>query len=195
MKKIKVLQTGIAPISQLKEWADNPRIIFAQDVERLVAQIKELGVYKPILVTPDGLVLGGHARLRALQQAGETRAWVSIVDAQTHEERLFIALSDNDNAGTTNEDKLMRLIGRSSPAIFADYIVDLGQARSLSELMETAGIGNVASSDEMPTIGKMILPFSNEDYERVLDVLDKVMEREGVGDHTEAVIFLLEKYD
>lgn len=193
-RNISILDTGYADILELKEWSENPRIILEPEVNALCEQIRELGMYKPILVTPEGIVIGGNARLKALHRMGETRVWVSVIDAKTHSDRLFIALADNDTIGSTDAKSLMSLIGHMLPETFRDYTVDFGQAKSVADILAEAGIGNVAPADEMPTIQKIILPFSNEDYERVLSALDKIMEEHGVSDHTEAVIYLLEHY-
>lgn len=194
-RNISILDTGYADIAELKEWAENPRVIYENEIDAVVGQIRELGLYKPILVTTEGIVIGGNARLKALHRMGEARVWVSVVDARTHSERLFIALADNDTVGSTDTDKLMALIGRFLPETFRNYTVDFGQAKSVEDLLAEGGIGNVSPSDETPTIQKMILPFSNEDYERVLATLDRIMGENNLDDHTAAVIHLLENYD
>lgn len=196
MEKIKVLRTGYADISDLKPWGDNPRVVFDTDVEKLVRKIRKYGAYKPLVIDEDGLVLGGHARLKALNAIGEKTAWVSVVDAKTHAQRLFVAISDNDAIGATDPEKLMKLIGDMAPADLDDMTVDFGAHKSVEDILDEAGIGNEAPSDmaDVPTIGKMILPFGNADYEKVLAVLEDVRNKEGKADHTEAVIWLLEQY-
>lgn len=194
-RNISILDTGYADITELKEWADNPRIIYENEIDAVVEQITELGLYKPILVTPDGTVIGGNARLKALHRMGETRVWVSVIDAKTHSERLFVALADNDTVGSTDTDKLMSLIGHMLPETFRNYTVDFGQSKSVEDLLAEGGIGNEAPSDQASNIQKMILPFSNDDYERVLAALDKIMAENNLDDHTAAVIHLLENYD
>jgi len=41
------------PISKVKPWEDNPRNIKRQDFDRLKRQIKDLGVYKPLIAFPE----------------------------------------------------------------------------------------------------------------------------------------------
>ena len=91
----------LAKLNDLRLWPKNPRIAEDKDLERLKKQIKELGVYKPLLVTPDGEILGGNMRFKMLKELVKEDpikyefVWVSVVDAWTDSERLKYALSDN----------------------------------------------------------------------------------------------------
>lgn len=51
-------------IDNLKTWDKNPRSIDEAGDLRLRIQIATLGQYKPLLVTEDGLIVGGNMRLR-----------------------------------------------------------------------------------------------------------------------------------
>ena len=122
-------------IDKLKNWDKNPRGIDKKDFERLKNQIKKLGQYKPLLITPDGTVLGGNMRLRAYQELGINEVWVSIVEPNNEAEMLEYALSDNDRAGYYNEDELSELVYKYKDDInLDDYAVDLGKFTNLSEL-------------------------------------------------------------
>src|SRR5581483_10567928 len=50
-------------IGNLQVWDKNPRTIADEDRIRLRSQIAFLGQYKPLLVTEDGIVVGGNMRL------------------------------------------------------------------------------------------------------------------------------------
>ena len=58
------------PIDKLQNWDKNPRSIKTQDFVRLKKQIEKLGQYKPLIITNDGVVLGGNMRLRAYKELG-----------------------------------------------------------------------------------------------------------------------------
>ena len=98
-------------ISSLHNWENNPRTATKDGIERLIKQRKKLGVYKPLLITEDGTVLGGNMRLKALEQMGEKKVWVSVVQADTEEKKIEYALSDNDRVGKYEGDQLANLIG------------------------------------------------------------------------------------
>jgi ParB-like chromosome segregation protein Spo0J len=63
--KIKHMKADI-----LKPHPKNPRIHPDSAIEKLERSIKEFGWTNPILVSADGYILAGHARLKAAEKAG-----------------------------------------------------------------------------------------------------------------------------
>lgn len=63
--KIKHMKADI-----LKPHPKNPRIHPDSAIDKLERSIKEFGWTNPILISADGFVLAGHARLKAAKQAG-----------------------------------------------------------------------------------------------------------------------------
>jgi len=57
-------------IDKLKPHPKNPRIHPDSAIEKLERSIKEFGWTNPILVSKDGYILAGHARLKAAKKAG-----------------------------------------------------------------------------------------------------------------------------
>lgn len=57
-------------ISDLKPHPGNPRVHPDLALERLTRSIQEFGWTNPILVSEDGFILAGHARLKAAEKAG-----------------------------------------------------------------------------------------------------------------------------
>lgn len=109
MSKIKSARFELRNISDLTNWENNPRSVLEEDMERLKGQISKLGVYKTLLVNQDNTVLGGNMRLRAFQMLGVEEVMCGIVATKNPGEMLEYALSDNDQAGTTDEQKLAEL--------------------------------------------------------------------------------------
>jgi hypothetical protein len=130
-------------IDQVKNWDKNPRGITKEEFERLVSQIKELskikGVenaqYKPLIVDQNLTVIGGNMRLRAYRSLGFEKVWVSQVECQNDQERLKIALSDNDQAGHTEADKLAELSLPYADSL-KDFKVNLSKSTSINELLD-----------------------------------------------------------
>lgn len=122
-------------LSELRNWKDNPRSIKAKDFERLKKQIQKLGQYKPLLVTPDGEVIGGNMRLKAYQELGVQEVWVSVVTPKDENEKLEYALSDNDRAGFYDEDLLANLVPNYNIE-WKDYAIDLKEPVNLGELID-----------------------------------------------------------
>ena len=57
-------------ISELRPHPKNPRVHPDSAIDKLVRSIKEYGWTNPVLVSADGYVLAGHARLKAAEKAG-----------------------------------------------------------------------------------------------------------------------------
>ena len=67
-------------LTNLQPWSDNPRKITETDFERLKQQIQTLGQYKPLLVTNDGVVIGGNMRMRAYIELQINEVWISVIE-------------------------------------------------------------------------------------------------------------------
>jgi len=64
------VQVKTVKISELKPHPKNPRVHPDSAIEKLERSIKEFGWTNPILVSADGYILAGHARLKAAEKAG-----------------------------------------------------------------------------------------------------------------------------
>lgn len=124
-----------ANIQDLTEWAENKelRAVGPDAFRRLKAQIQELGEYKPLLVTPEGIVLGGNTRLRAFRELGYTKLWVSVINTKDKNDLLKYNLSDNDNVGLYNENGLANLLSDYELNL-ADYAVDFDEPMVLADI-------------------------------------------------------------
>lgn len=135
-------------IAKLIPWAENPREIDVEGMERLKRQILEFGQYKPLVCRPAGEkyeVLGGNMRFEALRElVAEKRAaddiWISVVYPETEAQALKYAISDNDQVGTYDETKLAKLILPVAADIaLEDYRISVGGQTDLSELLRKYG--------------------------------------------------------
>lgn len=100
----------VKDVSKLKNWEFNPRTVKTQDMERLIEQIKLLGVYKPLLINQDDIVLGGNMRLQALKKMGVKKMLCSLVRTDNAAQMMDYALSDNDQIGVTDEQAVAEYI-------------------------------------------------------------------------------------
>ena len=133
------MNTGeVWPIGKLQGWDKNPRTIQEKDFKRLVAQIKKHGVYKPLIVNQDGIIVGGNMRFKALQYLEVPEVWVSIVQTKDEAEMLEIALSDNDRAGSYDEEALAEMVALYD--IDQElYTIDTGKMLSIKDLSNKYG--------------------------------------------------------
>lgn len=119
-----------AKVKDLKLWKDNPKYTDGVDFKRLKRQL-ELGEHSPLLVTPEGEVLGGNQRLRAYKEAQREEAMIVLAELEKQDDgvhvrlngieaprvfeseqqaKLELALSHNDQIGKTDEKKLANLL-------------------------------------------------------------------------------------
>lgn len=150
------------PLSKLRAWPENPKSVMKKDFERLLRQMKRLGVYKRLLVCPeyeedhprDGfVVLGGMSRLRALQELGAPIAGCTVVHPKSAAERIEYALSDNDQIGRYDEGKLAEIVFPFQSDIhLEDFKIDLGNPISLGPLIERVGPGGEEESEAVAEI-------------------------------------------
>ena len=64
------MQVKTVKITELKPHPKNPRVHPDSAIEKLERSIKEYGWTNPVLVSADGYILAGHARLKAAEKAG-----------------------------------------------------------------------------------------------------------------------------
>lgn len=93
-------------IADLINWEHNPRTVKKADMTRLKEQIKLLGMYKPLLINQENIVLGGNMRLQALRELGVETTLCSVVKTDNAAQMMDYALSDNDQIGVTDEQVL-----------------------------------------------------------------------------------------
>ncbi|HWY79516.1 MAG TPA: ParB N-terminal domain-containing protein [Candidatus Sulfotelmatobacter sp.] len=117
------MEIKLVEINTLKEFDKNPRNITEEGMTRLKKQIQKLGQYKPLVITADGIVLGGNMRFRALKEMGIEKVWVSVVKPKDNNEMLEYTFSDNDRAGFYDEDLLEKLLPEFS-LDWSEYAVD-----------------------------------------------------------------------
>lgn len=166
------------PIEKLYNWDKNPRAVKEEDFSRLKKQIKELGEYKPLLITGMGEVLGGNMRLRAYKDLGYTRCWVSIVNPKTEEAKLKYALSDNDQVGYYVDEELQEILITTEAEIknFDDYKISFGKQVGLDELIKNISPDDADESEALnyKTEFQVVVDCKDEDQqEEVYNLLNQ----------------------
>lgn len=138
-------------LKDLRPFESNPRSITEAQYEKLKASLaSSVGQYKPLTVTHDYRIAGGHQRLRAMHELGWESCRVSMPDRPlTDEEYKQVLISDNHNNGVFDMDALANLF-------------DLEELRGfgLHEVMNVPPFGE----EEEPQPGKSMVqcPKCNE---------------------------------
>jgi len=81
-------------INELKPHPKNPRVHPDSAINKLVRSIKEYGWTNPVLVSADGYVLAGHARLKAAEKAGIQEVPVIYLELEGAKAEAYL-IADN----------------------------------------------------------------------------------------------------
>ena len=144
-------------ISELNNWERNPRAIDSKEFERLKRTIQKKGIYKPLLVNKDNIVLGGNMRLKAFTELGVDNVMCSVVETKNETEMVEYALSDNDRFGYYQDQELAELVASVPDIDLGDYKVDLGKPIDLEQLMQQfapGGVNNTNTEIDTDVLGK-----------------------------------------
>lgn len=85
-------------VSDLTPYSKNPRVIKEKQLNDLKASISKFGLAEPIVIQPDGLIVGGHARYQVLLSEGVQECDCYVPDRALTEkevEELNIRLNKN----------------------------------------------------------------------------------------------------
>lgn len=146
------MQKEFRSIDTLRNWDKNPRAIKKDKFEDLKRRITKRGQFKPLIITPDGEVLGGNMRLRAMKELGVKDVWVSVVEPKDEADKIEIALTDNEEMGYYEEQALAELIAEFQQDIdLTKYSVHLEPAKTLKEILNEVSPEEVIE-DEAPEV-------------------------------------------
>jgi len=98
-------------ISELRPHPKNPRVHPDSAIEKLERSIKEFGWTNPILVSKEGYILAGHARLKAAEKAGISEVPVIYLPLEGEKAEAYL-VADNRLQDETDWDyeKLKNLL-------------------------------------------------------------------------------------
>lgn len=196
-------------LGDLTNWENNPRSILKEDFERLKGQIAKLGVYKTLLVNQDNIVLGGNMRLRAFTDifGKDHEIMCGIVETKNEGEMLEYALSDNDQAGITDDMKLAEVYALH-PIDTQLYKIQSNVLRPLETIINppdpvTEGGGDEADKSDLDeslstylngNIKQIVLYYDNKQYGVVIEQLEAVGKDLGLEDNTSIITKLIKDY-
>lgn len=213
---MKTINKKIVPLEDCYEWEENPRDIKPEALESLKNGIEELGMYKPLLATekfvvgqdrPQYEVIGGNMRLRALKEMGRQQVWVHLVEPKDDAEKFRLAMQDNDQVGEWDEQGLAEML-QSMPAMpSSELFITSGSPTGLDFLKDqftkpepTREKDENTLKDSHQTyldnpVKQVVLYFFPNEYNAVVEKLDRIGKTLGGSSDSEAVIKLLDYYD
>ncbi len=92
-------------ISDLSLYPNNARTHTQEQVEEVAESITRFGFTNPVLITPEDLVVGGHARIAAAQHLGMTTVPTRLLEGLSEDEVKAYIIADNRLAENSGWDK------------------------------------------------------------------------------------------
>lgn len=192
------MKTEKVSIKEIKNNPKNPRVIKNQKFQKLVQSIKEFPQMldiRPIIVNKDNVILGGNMRFRAAIDAGLKEVTIARVDLTPEQEDEFI-VKDNSNFGEWDWDVLANQFdlgelddwGLDIPV----YLTDDDEEPSFDTDIEASKLERYLENN----ITYIRLHYSRDEYDTVIEKLDKIMETEKFKGKTHSDFFadIVESY-
>jgi hypothetical protein len=101
------------PIERLTPYANNARLHSEADLDKITASIRQWGWTMPVLADEDGVLIAGHARVRAAAKLGLTSIPVIVARGWSEEEKRAYRVADNQLAarGSWDPEQLSKELG------------------------------------------------------------------------------------
>jgi DNA modification methylase len=93
------------PLAELFEDPANARTHDARNLETITGSLRRFGQILPLVAMPDGRVVAGNGRLRAMKAIGWATARVIVLDAWTDQQAAAYAIVDNRSSDTSSFDE------------------------------------------------------------------------------------------
>jgi len=157
------------PIADIKPHPKNPRIHPNSAIEKLQRSIQEFGFVNPILISKDGILLAGHARVKASKEEAHESVPALILDLEGEKADAYL-IADNKLQEETEWDLpiLKELMGELNIGEFDLSITgfDLPEIDELLNDFDSSETDNVAEED-------------NFNAEEALDEIEEPVSRKG----------------
>lgn len=195
-------------ISDIKRADYNPRFMTEEQRSALAAEMTKFGQVIPLLVNKrNNVLVSGHQRLDFFEARGDQTVWVTLVELDERQERL-LNMTMNRIGGEFEEKGLAEMIEK-----IQELSPEMTQFTGLSgdelaELQEISQNGQDFSRgarftelEEDMSRGKgeygirpIIAIYKPEVYAEVLEKMEAYMQAQGIENHTDAFVSLLDKY-
>ena len=145
-----MLQTETWPIDRLIPYVRNPRKNDEQ-VDRMVAAIKEFGFRIPVVAKSDGTVVDGHLRLKAAQRLGMTEVPVALADELTEAQvKAFRLLANRSANWAAWDNDLLALEMEELQAMAYDTSLTGFDIAEVDALLATPTKDGLTDPDDVP---------------------------------------------
>ena len=184
-------------IKKIQENKKNPRVIKGYKFEKLVKSIKDfpkMMELRPIIVNEQNIILGGNMRYKAAVEAGLKEVFIVQAKDLTEKQQEEFIIKDNSSFGEWDWDLLAN---EWEVKELSEWGLDLPKIYFDED--KEPDIDKDIFSDQLDTyinakIKQITLYFDSEDYEKAINDLQTIREKEKLDDNTQVFNFLIKKY-
>ena len=172
--------------------------------EKLRHNIREVGLYETLTVRPHSQmkgkfeVLNGHARLDVLREIGISSAKCDIWEVSDSQARLFLAILNRLRGSEVPElrmNLLLKLLGEVPREQLASHLPETASyLEQLARLPEEAERLQPEPPVERPDVTIVEFYLTTDQHRTVSEALERVRQRFGSTDSSEALAKLAELY-
>lgn len=178
------------PLSTLRPHPDNYRAHPQDQIDHLIASLTTHGVYRPLVVSSDDVILAGHGLAVALEQMGTEQVRVARVPhTHDHPNALKLMVGDNEISGRAFDDdrkltEVLKAIYDSDqseeglqgtgfdPLMLAGLVMVTRPAQEVPDFDAAAHWVGMPEYDEGQPALKLVLSFrSEEDRAHLLEMI------------------------
>ena len=182
-------------ISSIKENDANPRFINKHKFQKLVNSVKEFPEMlslRPIVVDKDNIILGGNMRYKACKEIGLKEVYIIQADDLDEKKAQEFIIKDNVGFGEWDWDVLANTFDNVE---LKEWGLDVWQPEE--EVSNNTDYTNNSLDEKLnrfldAKIKNITIPFENEEFDDVVDRLEKLLTKYNCDDYRTLIYKILE---
>ena len=182
-------------ISKVVPNENNPRFIKDYKFKKLVKSIQdfpEMLKLRPIVVNSDMVVLGGNMRLKACKEAGLKEVYILKADELTEQQQREFIVKDNVGFGEWDWDILGNEWDNTQ---LKEWGMDVWQPEE--DISNNTDYSNNSLDEKLnrfldAKIKNITIPFENEEFDDIVDRLEKLLLKYNCEDYRTLIYKILE---
>lgn len=185
-------------VSDLVPYEHNPRKMNEEQVDQLKRSLTKFNLASIPVINKDNMLISGHQRMKVMKLLGrgDEMIDVRVPSRQLDEEEMKeLNIRENKNLGEFD----FEILGNSFDldmlleSGFKEFELGLGD-NGLKDI-DTDDLTKTMDSYLDGNIRQVVIYFTAEQYNEVIPKLDAIMQKNGVTNHTEAFLKILEHYE
>lgn len=176
------MQIQMVPINKLKPHPKNPRVHPSSLLDKLQRSIKEFGWTNPVLVSADGYILAGHARLKAAKKAGIKEVPVIYLPLEGAKAEAYMVADNRLQDESKWDDDLLRDVLEDLKYNDLDMILTGFEEHELDSLLDIVPEPDLNAVEDAPEVAYFVVSFqlTQAQYEEHRDLIAEISDQLGV---------------